>query len=113
MVTANTRKEVRRMTETQTKRDEIDWSPVAVGDVVEVITENYETVKALVTTVHGSGWTPEGTKGYGPSINAVYVSTDASKHDPYGTQLERYSSLVHYNGTLQMPKSGRCWRNIQ
>lgn len=41
---------------------------------------------ALVTWRHGEG---------NPSINLVIVSTDASKDDPYGRQIERHSSVVH------------------
>ena len=100
------------MTETQTQREAIDWTVPAVGDAVEVITENYETVTALVVAVHGTGFTTSDGKGYGPAINVVYVSPDESKRDPYGTQLERFSSLSHYNSTITWQKSGRCWMNL-
>jgi hypothetical protein len=111
--------EVRRMTELtedlQTdKEKKVAWELPKVGDCVAVMTEDYHFVLALVTTVHGSGFGGDGTPenpGYAPSINCVYVSPDQSKHDPYGTQLERYSSLQHYNGTVNMPRRGRCWLN--
>lgn len=53
-----------------------------IGDVVKLTDEHGVEHNALVTAVHG------------PScINAVYTSGDAEKHDPYGRQIERYSSL--------------------
>lgn len=79
-----------------------------VGDVVKIVTEDYKDVFGLVTTVHGKAYEMNGS-WWGPSINAVYVSPDASKHDPYGTQIERYSSLVHKTGALHMPHPGRYW----
>lgn len=82
-------------------------SPVAAGDPVNVVTENYEQRTALVTVVHGEfreGQPP-------PCINVVYVSSDPSKRDPYGQQLERMSSLQHQSATTNMPKPGRYWVN--
>ncbi len=82
--------------------------PVAVGDVVVVVDENYDRHLALVTCVHGQ-LTPEST--YVPCINVVYVSTDPARRDPYGSQIERLSSLQHYSGTVGMPTPGRFWAN--
>jgi hypothetical protein len=81
--------------------------PVAAGDVVKVVTEDYEPRFALVTVVHGTfreGQAP-------PCINVVYVSSDESKRDPYGQQLERMSSLQHISATTNMPRPGRYWTN--
>lgn len=33
-----------------------------------------------------------------PSINVVYVTADESKTDPYGTQIERATSVGHRQG---------------
>lgn len=81
--------------------------PIAAGDVVAVVTEDYEDRMALVTCVHGQfGGT------YVPCINVVYIATDAGKRDPYGQQIERLSSLGHWSQTSGMPRPGRYWRNI-
>lgn len=81
--------------------------PIEAGDVVQVVTEDYEHRRALVTVVHGEfreGQPP-------PCINVVYVSGDPAKRDPYGQQLERMSSLQHQSATTNMPKPGRYWVN--
>ena len=80
-----------------------------VGDAVKLVTEDYQETVALVTTVHGTGWTNAEGEWHAPSINCVFVSLDPTKHDPYGTQLERYSSLQHFGATKGMPKAGRYW----
>lgn len=74
---------------------------VKTGDAIRVCDENYVDHDGLVTTVHGGGETP--------TINAVYVSADATKRDPYGQQLERLSSLPHKSLTQGMPRPGRYW----
>lgn len=79
-----------------------------VGQAVKLVTEDRQEVEALVTTVHGTGYTLDG-EFFPPSINAVFVSTDPTKRDPYGNQLERYSSLQHKAGTKSMPSPGRYW----
>jgi hypothetical protein len=43
-------------------------------------------------------------------INVVYVSSDPSKHDPYGQQLERLSSLQHESQVQNMTVPGRFYR---
>lgn len=96
--------------------DIVEWEVPEIGDHVTIVNETYETHDALVTAVHGTGYAGhpasddfEENKGYGPSINVVYVSSDPAKRDPYGNQLERLSSLSHYNSTINMPKRGRYW----
>ncbi len=85
--------------------------PVEAGDHVVVVDENYRHHHALVTTVHGR-FSDNGSSGYVPCINVVYVSADPDKRDPYGQQLERMSSLQHYSqGPNGMPKPGRFWAN--
>lgn len=53
-----------------------------VGDVVKVTDELGVSHNGLVTAVHGAS-----------CINAVYITKDQSKRDPYGNQVERLSSL--------------------
>jgi hypothetical protein len=80
-----------------------------VGQAVKLVTEDYSETAALVTAVHGVGWTNADGEYFPPSINCVYVSLDPAKRDPYGIQLERYSSLQHVSGTKGMPRPGRYW----
>lgn len=81
--------------------------PVAVGDAVWVVDEQYVGHHGLVTAVHGSFET------HVPCINVLYISSDESKRDPYGVQPERLSSLQHYSaGPAYMPKPGRFWTNL-
>lgn len=92
---------------------EIFWSVPKVGDAVKVVTEVRDEVDALVVAVHGVGYLPETEgMGYGPSINVAFVSTDPHKRDPYGTQLERYSSLNHLNQCKTMTNPGRYWYQV-
>ena len=60
---------------------------------------------AIVTTVFGSA-----DGGFGTSkvqgCNLVYVSSDESKQDPYGRQIERATSVVHRSGN---PAGANCW----
>lgn len=70
-----------------------------IGDAIKVVDEVGVEHDALVT-VYWGGEDPTGP------LNAVYVSSDASKHDPYGRQLERLSSLSHKSKTSA---PGRYW----
>jgi len=45
---------------------------------------------------------------YMPCCNLVYVTTDESKHDPYGAQLERSTSTT-YGRQQYKPFVGMCW----
>jgi hypothetical protein len=87
--------------------EQVQVQPVVAGDVVQVVTEDYEQRAALVTCVHGEfreGQAP-------PCINVLYVSSDPAKRDPYGRQPERMSSLQHISATTNMPTPGRYWVN--
>lgn len=89
-------------------------APVTVGDAVRIRDEKYVDHVGLVTAVHGE-FGKEYTPGvpFVPCINVVYVSADAAKHDPYGQQLERMSSLQHLTqGPNNMPSPGRYWENL-
>lgn len=90
-----------------------DVRPVAPGDAIVVVDENYVPHAALVVCVHGPFGTISGTdRPYVPCINAVYISADEAKTDGYGRQLERLSSLQHYSqGPDNMPAPGRYWVN--
>lgn len=74
---------------------------VSVGQAVQVTDEVGKVHDGLVTAVHGypseaaareAGLT---SPYYKPSINAVFVTGDGTKNDPYGRQIERLSSLQH------------------
>jgi hypothetical protein len=80
---------------------------VAPGDPVKIVDEKYGDHIGLVTCVHGS------FNDFVPCINAVYVSSDPDKKDPYGQQIERLSSLQHLTqGPATMPRPGRYWLNV-
>lgn len=57
------------------------------------------------TDPHLSGPVPD---KYLPCCNLVYVSGDDAKHDPYGRQTERDSSVT-YGRAQSTPFLGRCW----
>jgi hypothetical protein len=46
--------------------------------------------------------------GCGPSVNVVFAALDEDKHDPYGRQLERETSVAHVSGKPM--REGRYWR---
>lgn len=82
-------------------------TPIAIGDAVKVVDENYVEHIGLVVAVHGTF-----DSAYVPLINAVYISADSAKHDPYGRQVERLSSLQHQSAAKGMPRPGRYWANL-
>lgn len=83
-------------------------TPIDVGDSVKIVDEEYRERMALVTCVHG-----EFSETFAPCINVAFVSPDASKRDPYGRQVERLSSLAHFEqGPSRMPRPGRYWVNV-
>lgn len=101
------------MTEQQT-----DVRIPQVGEAVKVVTTDYVETFALVTAVHGTGYSmPVGdgeTEWRMPLINVVYVSPDARKSDSWGRQIERdLCSLGHKDGTKGMPKPGRYYELIE
>lgn len=73
-----------------------------IGDSVIYIDTLRREHPALLTAIHGSvqkaqrqvdgQWVEYDSI---PCVNLVYVSSDESKRDPYGLQLERQSSCVH------------------
>jgi plastocyanin len=58
---------------------------VEVGDVVKYVDENGREHNAIVLINHGN--TPTS------AINVAYVSSDTTKTDSYGRQIERASSV--------------------
>jgi hypothetical protein len=44
-----------------------------------------------------------------PCCNIVWVSSDKSKEDPYGRQLERATSISHGRSQGMVPFVGYCW----
>lgn len=63
----------------------MEESVLKVGDVVTYRDEHGVDHNALVTVVHGN--TAQSC------INVTYLSDDESKHDSWGRQLERASSV--------------------
>jgi len=78
-----------------------------VGQHIVYTDELKEPHDALITAVHGTlmldyNNEPESI----PCINLLIVSHDVSKHDTYGRQIERYSSVVHVS--LNSAEAN-CW----
>ena len=71
-----------------------------VGDCITVVDQVGVEHNALVTIYFG-GSNPRG------ALNAVFLSADESKSDPYGRQVERLSSLSHQSTTTA---PGRYWK---
>lgn len=76
-----------------------EYDVLDIGDVVKVTDEVGEEHNALVTAVHGPA-----------CINAVFLSSDPAKRDPYGQQMERLSSLQH-KSALTAP-GGRFYEHV-
>ncbi len=74
------------------------------GDHVMVVDETGGLHHGLVTNCWSSAPTPEGKAG--PTINVLFVTSDSSKRDQYGDQIERYSSTSH---KLNTTAPGRYW----
>lgn len=70
-----------------------------IGDSIVYIDAHRERHNALVTKV----WTSVGNL---PGCNLVYVSSDETKNDPYGRQIERSTSVVHRSA---QPAGAGCW----
>ncbi len=67
---------------------------------------------ALVTAVWGDGHMCDGTDARGhaispPALNLVFVEDDEAKHDDWGNQIGRDSSVVH---SSSQPAGANCWR---
>jgi hypothetical protein len=71
-----------------------------VGDVITYVDEVGVEHDALVTVYFG-GDRPDG------ALNCVYTSSDESKSDPYGRQIERASSVSRES---EQTAHGRFWR---
>lgn len=80
-----------------------------IGEAVKIVTSDYKETFGLVTAVHGTGY-QNGDTFNQPCINVVYVSSDASKGDSYGRQIERdLTSLQHVDAVKGMPRPGRYY----
>lgn len=76
--------------------------PLKVGAHVKFVDEQYVEHDALITCVHGEDKTE-----FRATVNLLYVSKDPAKHDPYGNQIERKSSVVHQSRSTV---GGYVWR---
>ena len=87
---------------------------VSVGDLVIYRDAKGKDHQALVTTVfHGGQTWEEYCSLYQtvPMVNLIFVSSDESRTDGYGRQIERETS-VQFGGN-QVPKNlGRCWMYV-
>lgn len=77
-----------------------------VGQPVVWVDEQGSPRPALITAIHGQEREHEAVTYY-PCINLVTTTSDDSKVDPYGRQIERHSSVSHKS---QHSASGRYWR---
>lgn len=77
-----------------------------IGDIVIFTDAVGKDHNALVTSVFDNG-DPE--KYPTPSLNVVYVTEDESKHDMYGRQIERNTSVVHESNQAA---HGMKWRPV-
>lgn len=75
---------------------------VQIGDTVLYVDSVGGYRNAIVTNTFG-GYGPEGQ----PSVNLVTTHKDESNSDPYGRQIERFTSVVHLSNQ-QAP--GSYWK---
>ena len=75
-----------------------------VGDVVIYFDHSGMPHNAVITAVWGPEVYPAPEDA--PSLNLVYVSTDESKSDPFGRQIERDTSVPHRS---QQKAHGNYW----
>lgn len=71
------------------------------GDTIIYVDETSNEHNALVTQYWGGS-----TEG--GALNCVYVTSDDTKRDPYGNQLERASSVSRYREGVTA--QGRYWK---
>lgn len=83
---------------------------VKTSDVVLFIDPTKQKHAALVTNVFEEGHIPTGNgddRNVKPAINLVYVDPDPAKHDPYGRQIARATSIVHIDDNTA---KANCWK---
>lgn len=74
---------------------------IQVGEAIVFHDEFNRGHNALVTVVHGTG--------DDPCINLLHCSSDVSRQDQYGRQIERRSSVVHVS---TQGAAGNYWRKL-
>ena len=77
-----------------------------VGDHVIYVDAHGQERNALVTIVWAGIPTYVSESGE-PGCNVVIVADDAAKDDPYGRQIERWTSVVH---KTKQPAHGNYWK---
>lgn len=75
-----------------------------IGQYVKVVDETGHIHDGLVTNQWGTVKVEAGKPG--PTINVLFVVDDPARTDPYGNQIERYSSTSH---KLNTTAPGRYW----
>lgn len=77
-----------------------------VGDSVTYVDEHSALHDALITAIHNRTGVIETKEDELCCINVVYITSDGSKRDPYGQQVERASSV---QGQSAHTAHGRYW----
>lgn len=72
-------------------------SKMEAGTPVIVVDSLGKRHHGLLTNVFGVGTPEEHKEKYGswPCANVVFISDDANRTDPYGRQVERFTSFPH------------------
>jgi hypothetical protein len=79
-----------------------------VGDAIVYHDENGGAHNAVVTCYWGQPTLPDGKENEDIGcLNLVFVSGDESRHDQYGRQIERLTSIAHKS---TMHVHGFYWR---
>jgi hypothetical protein len=79
---------------------------VRIGDAVSYFDPHGKERAALVTAVHGKEEYDEATGAGAPSVNIVFVHDDDGRHDTYGRQVDRQTSVVYRSS---QPAHGNYW----
>jgi hypothetical protein len=100
-------------------RKEVKQMIVQVGSIVEYVDHTGVSHNALLTSVWGGDapkdnlsngvWNSdeESPENPAPAVNLVYIDSDVSKHDPYGRQIARDTSVVP---EISQTAPGNFWR---
>lgn len=77
-----------------------------IGEAVRFTDSNGVEHNALLTSVFDNG-DPDTYPT--PAVNLCYVSDDAARHDTYGRQMERATSVVHRKSSTV---HGNTWKQV-
>jgi hypothetical protein len=77
-----------------------------IGEAVTFTDSTGVDHDAVITNVFDNG---DEAKYPTPAVNVCYVSSDRSKEDNYGRQMERATSVVH---RLSSTVHGNTWKRV-